>query len=369
VHVIANHPVSPLAADLDHILAHTEGLWEPLRGRSLFVTGGTGFFGRWLLESFAEANRRLKLEAQAVVLSRQPEAFRARAGALAADGSIRLVPGNVRTLNAAEIRDQLGSAAPKSFAFVLHAASETGVPANRNNPAAVLETLFEGTRRVLDFAVRHGARHFLLTSSGAVYGEQPPGLSHVPESYSGAPQLSSPLSAYGEGKRIAELLCNIYSRAYGLDCRIARCFAFVGPGLPLDAHYAIGNFLRDALAGEPIRVKGDGTPIRSYLYAADLAIWLWTLLLHPQAAGIYNVGSDEAQSILDIAECVARLSPRQPPVTVAQRPEPARPAARYVPDISRARRELGLEVEIPFEDAVRRTIGFHQPTQRMSYEK
>jgi nucleoside-diphosphate-sugar epimerase len=354
---------TPLAADLDHILVHTEELWEPLRGRSVFITGGTGFFGRWLLEGFAEANRRLKLEAEAIVLSRHPEKFQSHAAHLASDKAIRLVRGDVRTLNATDVRAQLGSAASRPTAFVIHAASETSVPANQGQPLNVLETLFEGTRRVLDFAVETGAKHFLLTSSGAVYGEQPGSLSRVPENYSGAPAVSLPLSAYGEGKRVAEMLCGIYSRTRALDCRIARCFAFVGPHLPLNAHYAVGNFIGDALAGRAIQIKGDGTPLRSYLYAADLAIWLWTLLLHPKAAGTYNVGSDESHSIREIAECVSRHSPHCPPVTVAQRPDLRRPAARYVPAIDRARHELGLEVWTPLDAAIQKTLDFHQPSQ------
>jgi len=358
--VTTDTQLAPLAADLDHILAHTEGLWEPLRGQAVFITGGTGFFGRWLLESFAEANRQLELEAQAVVLSRHPENFRTQAEKLASDPAIRLVQGDVRTLNANGIRAQLGSSHSKPFAAVIHAAAETSVPANRDHPLTTLETMLNGTRRALAFAAETGARNFLLTSSGAVYGEQPAQLSHVPENYPGAPDVASPLSAYGEGKRVAELLCNLDAQTHGLNCKIARCFAFVGPYLPLDAHFAIGNFIRDALAGETIQIQGDGTPFRSYLYAADLAIWLWTLLLHPQAAGTYNVGSAEAFSIREIAQCVSRQSPRQPPVNVARQPDPRRPAQRYVPDVHRARHELGLEAWTSLDESVRKTLNFHQ---------
>jgi nucleoside-diphosphate-sugar epimerase len=354
------------AADLDQILARTAGLWDDLRGRTVFMTGGTGFFGRWLLESFVEANCRFGLQARVVVLSRNPQIFRAKANSLCTNPAIHLVQGDVRTFDAASLRAQLGSSMPNNFHAVIHAASETSVAANRDNPQTVIETLVDGTRRVLDFVAQSGVENFLLVSSGAVYGRQPSDLSHVPENFPGAPDLCSPLSAYGEGKRVAELLCHAHARTTSLNCRIARCFAFVGPHLALDAHYAIGNFIRDALMGNPIQVKGDGTPFRSYLYAADLAAWLWTILLHPAAAGTYNVGSDEAYSIYQIAEAVARHLLVHPRIRVAQRPKSSCSTERYVPDISRARRTLGLEVWTPLELAVRQTLEFYQNKQTSS---
>jgi nucleoside-diphosphate-sugar epimerase len=349
-----------LAPDRDHILAHTQGLWEPLRGQKVFITGGTGFVGRWLLEGFAEANRELDLGAQAVVLTRHPETFQTQAAHLAADRAIRLIRGDVLNLEMGGLRQQPGTPREGRYSFVIHAAADTSLAGNRDQPLATLETLYEGTRRALEFAAQAGAQGFLFTSSGMVYGGQPGAMNHVPESCTSGPDIGSPLSAYGEGKRVAELLCAIYSHTRGLPCKVARGFAFVGPHLALNAHYAIGNFIRDALAGKPIGVNGDGTPLRSYLYGADLAVWLWTLLLHPKASGAYNVGSDEAHSIREIAECVSRNSGHALPVTVAQAPDPRRPAHRYVPDISRARNELGLRVWTSLDSAVRKTLEFHQ---------
>jgi dTDP-glucose 4,6-dehydratase len=138
----------------------------------------------------------------------------------------------------------------------------------------------------------------------------------------------------------------------------------VGPYLPLDAHYAIGNFIRDALNGHSIGVTGDGTPFRSYLYAADLAAWLWTILLQPSATGAYNVGSDEAWPIREIAKRVALSCPSRPGVTLAHSPDLRRAPSRYVPNVDRARRELGLEVWTPLDVAIRKTFDFHQPNWR-----
>jgi dTDP-glucose 4,6-dehydratase len=341
--------MNPLAEDLDHILAHTPGLWEELRGQNIFITGGTGFFGCWLLESFVWANDRLHLGATATVLTRHPEAFRRKCPHLAAHPAIRLYPGDV-----------LDFEFPKGkFSHVIHAATEASAKLNAEQPLVMFDTIVAGTRRALEFSRHCGAKKFLLTSSGAVYGKQPPELTHVPEDYNGAPDPTDPRSAYGEGKRAAEMLCALYHRQHGLETKIARCFAFVGPHLPLDAHFAVGNFIRDALRGGPIQVNGDGTPVRSYLYAADLAIWLWTILLRGRNAHAYNVGSDTCMTIAKAARAVADSFSQEVLVKIKESPASG-PATRYVPCPRRAREELGLTQEIEPCRAIKKTIRWFQ---------
>jgi dTDP-glucose 4,6-dehydratase len=338
-----------LTADLDHILHHTEGLWGELRGKRIFITGGTGFFGCWLLESFVWANDKLDLDASALVLTRNPEAFRLKAPHLAAHPSIQFHMGDVRTFEfpAGE------------FSHVLHAATEASAKMNDENPLVMLDTIVEGTRHTLEFARKCGAKNFLLTSSGAVYGKQPPELTHVPEEYLGGPDPLDPRSAYGEGKRIGEMLCVLYAKQYGLETKIARCFAFVGPYLPLDIHFAIGNFIRDGLRGGPIQVKGDGTPYRSYLYAADLAIWLWTILLRGETCRPYNVGSEQAVTIAELAGIVAGCFEPAVKVYIAQPPRLGQAAERYVPLTRRAQTELNLQQTLDLSKAIRKKVKWH----------
>jgi dTDP-glucose 4,6-dehydratase len=341
-------PSHPLAQDLDHVLAHTGGLWDELRGRRVFITGGTGFFGCWLLESFTWANDRLGLGARAVVLTRDPAAFARKAPHLAGHPAVRLHRGDVRSF-----AFPLGP-----FHAVVHAATESSTTLNANDPLTMLDTVVQGTRRTLEFARACAARHFLLTSSGAVYGRQPPELSHVPEDYVGAPDPADPRSAYGEGKRVAEHLCALYHQRHGVAAKVARCFAFVGPYLPLGAHFAVGNFLRDGLAGGPIRVQGDGTPYRSYLYAADLAAWLWTILFRGEPCRPYNVGSADAVSIADLARQVAGHFGAE--VHVARAAVADRLPERYVPAVERAARELGLRPGVCLADAIARSAHWHR---------
>ncbi len=338
--------MNPLAADLDHVLDHTRPLWEELRGERLFITGGTGFFGCWLLESFLWANQCLQLGASATVLTRSPQAFIAKTPHLALAESVTLLEGDVRNFTFPS----------GSFSHVIHAATEASAKLNTENPLLMLDTIVEGTRHTLDFASQCGAKKFLLTSSGAVYGKQPSDLTHIPENYNGAPDPLDPKSAYGQGKRMAEHLCTLYAQQTTIEMQIARCFAFVGPYLPLDAHFAIGNFIRDGLKGGPIVVQGDGTPHRSYLYAADLAIWLWTILFKGQQLRPYNVGSDESLSIAEIAQRVAEQFPDKIMADVRGKLADPKKQEQYVPGIQRAKDELNLSVKIELSDSIAKTL-------------
>ena len=168
-------------------------------------------------------------------------------------------------------------------------------------PVDVFETCAFGTRRILEvLATKSSKVRLLLLSSGAVYGRLPAGMLSVSEDWSGAPDPLDPASAYGEGKRVSELLCSMATAMNpDFEVAIARCFAFVGPHLPLDKHFAIGNFISAALRGEDIQIHGDGTPLRSYLYAADLSYWLWVMLFDAPSNRAYNVGGSEGISIQD----------------------------------------------------------------------
>jgi dTDP-glucose 4,6-dehydratase len=333
--------------DLDHILEHTQGVWEDLRGGRLFVTGGTGFFGRWMLESFLRANDRLSLGAEAIVLTRAPQRFADAAPHVAEHTAVTAWTGDVRSFDYPALE----------CTHVLHMATETALEASAK---ASFQTAVEGTERVLDFAAARGARKLLLTSSGAVYGTQPPDCERLSEEYAGAPRPEDASAGYAHGKLAAEYLCSVAAAHTDLQVKIARCFAFVGPLLPLDANYAIGNFIRDVLYRDRIEVTGDGTPRRSYLYAADLAVWLWTILFKGESGRPYNVGSEADVSITDLALRVAQVLRPGIPVHVAEQPSAGKLPARYVPATSRATRELGVQSYVMLDEAILRTANWYR---------
>lgn len=332
----------PSRDDLDRVHLVVGHRWQSLRGMRLFVTGGTGFVGKWMLAALQDANARHALSCEATVLSRDPERFREEAPWLADDPAFTMHRGDVRDFELP----------PGRFSHVVHAATDV---AGTSAPLQILDTCVQGTRRTLEFAGVAGARNILLVSSGAVYGRQPMHVATIDESFAGGPDTLQPVSAYAEGKRIAENLAAIHAASDGLRIPVARCFAFVGPYLSLDGHLAIGNFLRDAFRGRPIVVRGDGTPQRSYMHGADLAGWLWSILVDGRSATAYNVGSEEAVSLKEAAALIACLGSHRAGIDVRGRRE-CMDIDRYVPNVSRARTELGLPSPLTLEEAVRRTM-------------
>jgi dTDP-glucose 4,6-dehydratase len=325
------------------MVAHCQRLLPQLKNESLFLTGGTGFFGIWLLEGLQAVQQAADLNLKVTVLTRKPEAFQQKVPHLANHPMVRLWQGDVKTF----------SFPVGPFTAVIHGATDTVAGKEASASLARLDTIISGTRRTLEFAQAQGARRFLNISSGAVYGRQPPELTRVPETYLGGPDPLNAGAGYAEGKRVAEHLGCLYASA-ALSVTTARCFAFHGPHLPLDQHFAVGNFLRDVLLQRPIQIQGDGTPRRSYLYAADTVIWLLYLLYKGRSGVAYNVGSDQDLSIFELAQQTAATLKCNSPVHIAKKAVPGILPERYIPDVSRARQELGLEVWTPFTEQVSR---------------
>lgn len=338
------HVPGVAADDLELIARHTaSAVWRALAKQRIFITGGTGFIGCWLLETLLWADQQFGLDLHLHVLTRRPDAFIAKAPHLARHPVVHLVQGDVTNL--AHIIDPVD--------IVLHAA--TDVANAGSDPRQVFDDIVSGTRETIDMAHRCGAQRYLLTSSGAVYGRQPDELTHIPEHYMGAPDTLQPGTAYGQGKRVSEWLVQCAAAQHGMETRIARVFALLGPYLPLDAHFAAGNFIRDAMAGQEIRVGGDGTAHRSYLYAADMVIWLLTILVNGADGKAYNLGSDEALSIRQLAATVSRVLLDEERFSVSAMPVPGAPVQRYIPNVDKARNELNLLVHTDLQSAIRKT--------------
>lgn len=316
---------------------------------NLLITGGTGFFGRALLRSRFNHEKVWRDITTVTVLSRNPDGFLREYPEFSGLDWLKFHRGDVLAPE---------SLPTEQFTYVLHAAADSTLGATLTSIQRY-DQIVSGTRNMLDFSVKSGATRFLLTSSGAVYGKIPNDMNGVDESYHGMPDSLDPANAYGIAKRAAEHLCALYKDVHGLNYVVARCFAFVGRDLPLNVHFAIGNFIRDALHHDEIIVKGDGTAVRSYLSQEDLATWLITLILHGETANAYNVGSDEAYTIAFLAHKIRDLIAPNKPVSILGN---ALSGERniYWPNINKAKHALDLQVSTSLETAILSTAQHYQ---------
>ena len=324
--------------------------FERINGSRILLTGGTGFVGKWMLQTakIAQANSQSKIEL--VIPTRRLSARHVQDAISIGCPNVSWVEGDFLT-NAPDIGH---------VDMIIHTATPASAQLNAENPAEMLRINVEAMKSVLKYAGNN--QPLLFTSSGAVYGAQPQTVSHIPE---GTVQPNPParqLNAYAQGKQIAEQLCREAGDIGQCSPIIARLFAFGGEYLPRDTHFAIGNFIQNALDRQPIAIQGDGRARRSYLYGADMATWLWSALTHggDQDAEPFHIGSEHSVSILELAQTVAKVSGEVlsyvPEITVAKAIDPSEPVHQYVPANLRARQTLQVAEWASLEDIIRRTL-------------
>lgn len=309
------------ADDLAWVVQSLQEWADDLRDCTFLVTGGSGFVGRWIVASLVEARRQLDIPSMPVrVLVRDPVTARDRLGATLWSQLDHVY---------ADINFPWSLDSPVTH--VIHGATPSSIRSGSGDSREVLVTSVLGTSNLIE-AVSERAEppRVLHLSSGAVYGPQPVDLERIPETWLGGPSPFMLSSPYAEGKRAAEALLEDAGRD-GLIVPIqARLFAFLGPGLPTDEGFAIGNFVQQASRGETISVKGDGSTVRSYLPAKEMALWLVLLALGGKSGTPYNVGSPHGHALRYWAGLCAALADVE--VTFGDRPVGERPA--YVPDVT-----------------------------------
>lgn len=336
-----------LSSDCEYIYLKTGIFLDKFKDKTIFITGGTGFIGKWFLEYFSWLNDNKNACMEIIVLSRNPSKF------------ISDFPHFARNYIIYYTGDVIDFCSfDRHVDYIIHAATDSDAETNKNFPLKMVDTAVLGTRRILDFAVEKNVKCLLYLSSGAVYGTPPENELYFEESSLGAPDVLDSSSAYGESKRMAELLCKLYFEQFRLKSVIARCFAFVGPYLPLDKHFAIGNFINNVLRHEDIIIKGTGMPLRSYMYASDLIVWLLYCLFKGEGGTAYNVGSDQPVSIKDLAEITASFN-SDLTVKVLNQTNTSQRNFNYIPDTSKIRSDLHVPEVIALKEAISRTINFY----------
>jgi len=332
--------------DLQYIEDGLESGLHSIKGNIFFISGSTGFIGKCLVETLVWINRSKKLNIKIYSISRDPEAFFIKFPHFRGYDEFILLKG--------DIRDKTIPFNEVSVDSIIHAATDV---MSDSSPKEIFESCVYGTQNILKFAKTHSCKRILLLSSGAIYGKLPDGSNAFIETYKGGIDLSSPKSAYALGKQASEWI--LQQHVNEMTITIARCFAFVGPYLPLSSHFAIGNFIRDVIVGKDIEINGDGTPLRSYLYTADLCLWLLKILCEGQSGEVFNVGGDEVISIANLASVIKELEPTETAIHIHQKSKSS-PRDKYLPNLDKIYTRFGLRQSFNLRQAIQKTIKWNK---------
>ncbi len=335
-------PFTVVQEDIHFVLKTCHDEIHALSGKTLLITGGSGFVGSYLVETIIAFNQmfegapcKLFLPTRSIQNTKKkwPHFF------------------DIENLTWFEWREGTLSPPSDSCDYIIHAASPTDTTIFMGDPYGTMQSIVRTTEQVLEYAKRLSVNALLFMSSGAVYGPQPSSLSSIPETYLGGPDLTDSRSCYGEAKRFAELTCHLS----GVPTVIARLFAFVGPHQDQSGSYAVIDFIRQAKKNGVIKILSDGSALRSYCYASDLTISIWKLLMKGKSGEVYNVGNDQfILSILDLADLVAEIIGGVD-VEIMKEMNPEKDnRSRYIPDISKLKNFYTPQIKI--EEGISRTI-------------
>lgn len=314
--------------DINFIVNKSQSFLSYLNDKTILLTGGTGFFGKWFLEYFKAINLS-GISIKVLILTRKPEKFLEEYPQFNFE-SFEYIRGDIKNF---EIIN-------RKIDYIIHAASDLGPEINKNNPESLYSNIISGMNNILKVASHTNAEKLLFTSSGAVYGKIDTNKPFTED----IEIDEDTLTAYGRGKLHAENLAIEFSKKSELEVKVARCFAFLGPYMDRDGSFAITNFLKNSKELNQIDIASDGKSVRSFMYAADLIYWLMKILLNGKKSTIYNVGSDEEVTIKELANMISEIRGGIR-VNVKNNQNNGVGSNYYVSSIKRCKEELGLVVE------------------------
>ena len=306
---------------------------------TLLIIGGTGFFGKSILDAYKRGLLSPWNIDKVIAMSRNATKLEFKHPELILD-TVELLDGDISTVNFL----------PKSD-YVIHAAASTNVSRYLRHNEEEKQNIIKGTLNYCRLAPKfHKNCKIVFCSSGAIYGYQSKKVRYLTEgmAFGNIEKLDEVKKSYAYAKRDAELAIQKLGQV-GLNVSVARCFSFIGKYLPRDQHFAIGNFIADGLAGKDINVKADRKVYRSYMYADDLVVWLMSIAnASNKECPVYNVGSDVVIEIHELAKLIADIFN----VDVIQDKFKPLLVDKYIPSIKKAIKVLNVSNNHSFKDAI-----------------
>jgi dTDP-glucose 4,6-dehydratase/UDP-glucuronate decarboxylase len=341
--------------DVPQICQEIEKEASILKGKSLLITGGSGFICSYFLDTISFLNETFfTTPCELICVDNLITGNKRRTSHLLSKSYFKFINHDVSKPLYFD----------GSVDFVVHGASIASPAIYRKYPIQTIDTNAFGTRYLLQLAMDKGAQSFLYLSSSEIYGDPSPENIPTPESYWGNVSSTGPRAPYDESKRLAEALCMSFWRVYNFPVNIARPFNVYGPGLRLDDRRVIPDFINNAVHNEPIVLYSDGQATRSFCYVSDAVTGFFKILLSGLRGEVFNVGNDSEEiSIAELAGIINELSGSNLPI-VYRESEDADYAKdnpqRRRPELTKIRRLLNYEPKVDIRTGLKRSIEWYK---------
>jgi len=353
-----------IARDLEYIVESLNDEFSCIANKKILITGGAGFLGYFLVQAILYWNQ--KFPQQPIDLT-------------VYDNFIRGFPDWLKALEGNKhltiITHDISNSLPEdieAFDYIIHAASIASPTFYRKFPIETMDANVNGLRLLLDYANKQKQKKlpiegFLFFSTSEIYGDPSPENIPTPETYNGNVSCTGPRACYDESKRYGETLCVNFAEIFDLPIKVARPFNNYGPGLKITDKRVIPDFVRDILANRNIVMLSNGSPTRTFCYIADAIVGYFKVLVNGKKGEAYNIGIAGPEiSIMELAEKIVSVSRDQFGYkgSVVQKGSEEKDYLvdnpnRRLPDITKARKDLGFDPKISLEDGLVRALTWY----------
>lgn len=332
-----------------------------LEGRTLLISGGAGFIGRYIVATIEELNRKV---------------FSLPCRVISIDNYItgKKMETDVTSVTVTHLeRDVIKPVFIKgSVDYIIHAAGLASPVYYKKFPLQTIESAIFGAKNLLELARTKRVKSFLFFSSSEIYGDPDPNFIPTPETYRGNVSSTGPRACYDESKRLGETLCMTYYHVYRVPVKIVRPFNVYGPGIRLDDYRVIPSFLTSAILQKPLPVHDEGNQTRTFCYIADAVTAFFKVLLSSSNGQVYNVGNDKNEmNMMGLAQLVRDISGKNVEIKKVAYPAkyPQGEPKRRCPDLTKIRTQLGYVPEVDLQEGLKRTLRWFRSEFKKSSQR
>jgi len=343
-----------LNSDIEEILNNLKNEIQLFSGKTIILTGGRGFLGRYFTTFFHRMNEEVLDEPlKLIVLDNLITA--GKEGEKIPDyNNVRFVNHNV--IEPFEIDE--------SIDYIIHAAGIASPHYYRAYPLETLDVSIAGTKNFLELAKKNNSK-FVFFSSSEIYGDPDPEKLPIREDYRGSVSCQGPRACYDESKRLGETLCYVYHNLYGIHTNTIRPFNVYGPGMQEKDYRVLPNFGSLIKGNKPLSVYGSGNQTRTFCYITDAISGFLKVVLNGVPGEPYNIGNPEPEvSILDLVEVMKKVSYKKITYNIVNYPDsyPSDEPNRRVPNIDKAKKDLNYFPKINLEIGLDRFLKWTDKT-------